>query len=530
MAHEATAVGKEGSAILLQAARPEVFRVNAFRITGLPVDASAFDITKQAEKIQMFEKWGGGQPQRGAFRLEPAPNGDQLRGSLQRLRDPEQRLVDEFFWFWPHELGQGKTDEALVALARGNEQTASKVWSRQESYHSSANVSTHNLAVLSHVRALDLELLSQTRPLTPEEAEQRDALWPSAFKRWKLLLDDEGFWSRLTARIRDLEDPRLTAGSARRMRGSLPLALLFINAQLAARAADAGNADAAGRHVKLVRDSGFDREAIEDSLRLAVEPLRSRIKNYSRTAEQETDQSPEKAEKTARWLLDQSKPLLNALDLLLPAGNATRDGAHDEVGLRALACHIAFGNKTKNWAVSLQLLNEILPLAASSSARARIQENLNIVKANDDARRCFFCEQTNSDDDCAVEVQMYGNVVRTPTYNGTNITWQKLALRIARCRSCKSIHGKVDNWTILGGVAGVLAGLGCCIPLASEDHVGWAIAVFLILAIGFCGAAAAIASNKFQQGIKGEGDKTNSPHVQEMVGQGWEFGEGPSTD
>ena len=91
---------------LAAAASPELYRVNAFRITGLPVDATARDIAKQLEKMKIAEKLGAATTRQGGpLPLVPPPDLDAVRQAMQRLRDPEGRLVDEFFWFWPSPPG-----------------------------------------------------------------------------------------------------------------------------------------------------------------------------------------------------------------------------------------------------------------------------------------------------------------------------------------------------------------------------------------------------------------------------------------
>ncbi len=46
---------------LLEAATPELFRANAFRITGLAVDATTREITKHADRLKIMEELGQGE-------------------------------------------------------------------------------------------------------------------------------------------------------------------------------------------------------------------------------------------------------------------------------------------------------------------------------------------------------------------------------------------------------------------------------------------------------------------------------------
>jgi uncharacterized protein (UPF0335 family) len=443
------------SEVLLHSASPDLFRMNAFRITGLPVDATASQINSHVEKLRLAEKFGGARPRtRRAFSIEPPPDADQLRAAMQRLHDPEARLVDEFFWFWPHELGSANGDAALAALEQGNDQHAAEIWSEIEAHHSVSNVSMHNLAVMSQLRVLDLEQTPQAGEMDPKEAAARADMWRAAFRRWKVLLENEAFWSRLTARIHALDDPRLTTGTSRRMRESLPLALLLINAQLALRAAQAGNEADAKRQLAVLRDSGFDRKIVGEALHRVVEPLRERIKTMCQSAAREVSDEAQNADSTTRRLFEYSRPVLAVIDGLLPAGDPVRDGAHDEVALQALEAQIPFVRKTQNWKTFVELLEKALAIAASASAIARIEENLRIGRDEKQLGTCFFCEDLPTEKSAEIAVPMHGNVKRQPAgYNKIETTWNHATIRVPRCAACAAAHEKHSQ--ALGNVAWV---------------------------------------------------------------------------
>lgn len=385
-----------GFDLLLDAAGPEIFRANAFRVSGLPVDATARDISRQADMLRMIQKFGGGMRHvkmmenlGGGIKesgwllpLDPPAGDDAIRDSLQRLRDPERRFIDEFFWFWPQSAGHREDDEALTMLGRGDVQAAAGIWTRRAMQASDDNVSTHNLAVLSHAIALDMELSAQTGLLSDQQKKELESRWEQSFKRWKAVLEQDGFWNRVTVRIQRLDDPRLTPETARRMRKSLTLALLLINAQLAVHAAERRDAEEVKRQLRLMRGSGFGQSVYDKAVRRVSEPLRERIYNLCKTAEGEAEADPDSADQIARRLLDHARAMLLALDCLVTEGNPTRDGAHDEVALRVLGSLITFANHTGNWKVSLDILQEALPVASREAARAKIEENIKILKNN----------------------------------------------------------------------------------------------------------------------------------------------------
>jgi len=517
-----------GSEILLSAARPDIFRKNAFRVTGLAVEASAGDVARQSEKLRMAERYGGNRLP-SALPLTPAPDADQVREAVDRLRDPERRLVDEFFWFWPNKLGGSKDDEALSAMRQGDNDQAAGIWQKHESQQSISNVSMHNLAVLMHARALDLEF--QDGRSAAIRVKDRTELWQSAYKRWKVLLEDEGFWSRLTARIRDIDDPRLTTGTARRMKSSLPLALLFINAQLAVRSAEAGNATEAQLHLAVMKASGFDDALVQDALRRAIEPIRDRIKTLCQASDKETDVHPEKGDQVSERLIIQTAPLLAVVDTLLPAGDPVRDGSHDEVANMGLRCQIGFGNKTENWKKSALLLESVLPIAAGLAMRTRIEENLRIVKTNRDMGICSFCKDDNGEDKCGVERKMYGEVQRTPSYRGTRITWSKRTVTVPRCKKCALAHKRSSNWATFAVLTSILIGIVSCgvVVSSTDDNGGLAAMLLFAFSIGGSLIGSFLAKRYFRKNILPADEAAKYPRIQELLKDGWHFGTEPAS-
>src|SRR2546421_13061050 len=82
--------------ILLQTATPDVFLRNPFRITGVAVDVTARDITKHLAQRKLRAELGEVEDVRTSqFAREPPPTIEEIRAAEQRLRIPEQRIVDE---------------------------------------------------------------------------------------------------------------------------------------------------------------------------------------------------------------------------------------------------------------------------------------------------------------------------------------------------------------------------------------------------------------------------------------------------
>jgi len=504
---------------------PSLYRSNPFRVTGLPVEVTAREVTQQLEKLEMLRRLGRDGISKGAFQLDPAPEADALREAKQRLNDPQRRIVDEFFWFWPEPPEASTSDEALVALARGDLQTATRIWTQREDSNRSG-LATHNLAVLSHLWALDMENTATTRSLSQSEQKVRDGHWRVAFSRWKILLERDAFWKHLETRIQQLDDPRLKTHVATQMRTGLPFALLSINAKLAVRSAEQTDMVNAKAQRAIMQNSGFGTPAVDEACKIASKGIRDRIKGLCAKAESDCDKDPSMGDTITRSLLTEAGQLLAALDSVLLPGQASRDATHDEVALQGLSCQIPYGNKTENWKVSVQLLDLILPIAASESARARIKDNLAIVKSNLEYQAnystCWFCRKVAPVEEAASEIKMHGNVVR---FAG-QVRWDVRTLKIPRCANCKRTHARENR---LAGLL-IFASYGAYVLACLANPPLWAGVFFALFLCPLLGALVALIVNASSRprGQKQVKHGNSHPAVTKARSEGWGIGAKPA--
>jgi hypothetical protein len=512
---------KDGCEILIKATVPEIYRINAFRISGLKVNSSTREITNQIQKSQMLGKYGDKSIKFDSpFPIIPAPDVDQIRNALHRLRDPETRLIDEFFWFWPHSIESDKMDFALDSLSRNDIKSAENIWINYEATLTESNVSRHNLAILSHLMALDIEL--NAKNLKVDELHKRDLYWTDAFKRWKLLFDHEGFWGRLMARVRQLDDPRLTTGFVRRLRESLPSAILQINAQLALTAAELGNEKEAKRHLDAIYNSGFGNEAGLTAIKRVAEPLRKRIKLICKSYADDTYSDHQSEIDASKKLIEQTKGLLKTLDILLPSDSSIREGAHDEVALRALTLVISFANKTDKWKEAIVIMEEIKLIALGESVRTRVIMNYDIFIKNLEFDQihntCFYCKVNKPDSGSVVEVKMHGEVQRLYS----KITWKYLTVRVPRCESCRKDHNKASNSIGLGVLIGGVSGMIGCLKL--EIDKGGFIAFLVLAGLGILvGYIISLSTRK----TASFDSYSQFPQIVDLRKKGWASGEKP---
>lgn len=515
------------NAALMAVAQPNLYRHNAFRIAQLPVTVDVRDVLRRQQIVALSTQTGLAVPAGPGQALPLAETSDltAFGNAMQTLHAPEQRLIEELFWFWPMEPGSEQPDEALDALRQGEVPRATSIWHRQQMVDGQGNIPLHNLAVLAHVTALDMEYASWDQSSLNGETAQCDVYWQEALHRWQILITEDGFWKHLEYRIVELDDPRLTPALAADMRTMLPLALLSINAQLALQAARQGKSKAVARQIGIMRNSGFDTTVVEEALRRAVAPIRQQIKALAAVAEEDTRADPRQGDAIAKRLAHQTQPLLHILDLL-PTGDSTRDSMHDEVALAALGCLIPFGNRTEQWKTTHECVQELLKIAIGASARTRIKENIETVKNNLLHGTCWYCQERSSDTEAEIEKKLYGNVTRTPTFFGTqtHIQWETRTVSIPRCKSCQAVHKQREHWIIGGVLVSFLVGLA----LAIFFDTSLAACSFVVIGATIIGGLVGkIVSSLKMRNTPDLSFADEFPQMRALLQKGWVIGEKP---
>jgi hypothetical protein len=368
---------------LLDVATPEMFRANAFRITGLPVDATTREITKHADKLKMMEELGQGKSlHTGAFALKTPPSVDQIREAIQRLKEPEQRIIDEFFWFWPKQFGQSASDPALKALEEGDADTALDIWTALETSPTDGLVAMHNVAVLWHLMALEWENHYAKTEFAAEKRKETEKLWRGAFKRWDLLAVDDLFWESVTTRIKQLDDPRLSSGFTRRMRTTLPQAIDKINAELAVRYAETGRMDMAQVHIQFMRETNHGLDNIEKTAELVLAPATARLKQQIERAQQRAANYPTDALKAARELLDHAHRSLPLFELFFGKESDAKNELSDEVAALCNRLPIDYHKATGDDKGCIELLRAALAYTTSIDLRQQIEKSIGTLTGN----------------------------------------------------------------------------------------------------------------------------------------------------
>jgi hypothetical protein len=367
---------------LLDAATKDLFRRNAFRVTRLPVDATSRDVAKRAEKLKVFAELGQDPHPNAAFPLRPSPTVEDIRQAIQNLKDPEKRLVDEFFWFWPESFGQSRSDPAIQALEKGDLDSAAEIWMSKRKDPIEGAVATHNLALIYHISALDWENLCLGREIDAKRREEVTEYWKAALYRWGRAATNERFWEKLAARIGQLNEPNLTTGFAKRMRVTLPAALAKINAELAIELAESGKVELALLHIQLMREISGGQAQAEKIPELVLAPARKRVSEQILRARSGAAKDPRDAVTAARELLKGARKTLALVDLFFDEDSSFRNDVFDEVAEACNQLVLTYHKATNDNETCLEFLKIVLPFAVSQELREQIEKGIRTLAEN----------------------------------------------------------------------------------------------------------------------------------------------------
>jgi hypothetical protein len=370
---------------LLEASTPTVYRHNAFRITGLAVDSTPREIKRRIDDLKAAHEMGDADEEHThAFALAPPPTMEHIREAAQRLNDPERRIIEEFFWFWPDEWGDGKNDAGLRALLNGDKDTAFKKWMEAlADHHGQASViAKHNLAAMYQLVALDSEHYALTAELESDQHETISKYWRTCFRWWEELTEDEAFWSLVADRIRMLDDPRLTTGFVRRMRMTLPEAMDKINAMLAIAFIERGKHQLAEKHVEYMVETHQGQDDVAGTMVLVASPLLQRIKTAIEQADTAARSSASSAQHAAKNLLHVATQPIRILRKFFPPNDVALADTCNAVAYACLKCERAYARATEDWQTSIAILEEAKQMAISREAIEEVTEALRLAKQN----------------------------------------------------------------------------------------------------------------------------------------------------
>jgi hypothetical protein len=322
-----------------------------------------------------------------AYPLNPPPSLDDIREAIQKIRDPEQRLIDEFFWFWPEDFGDSKSDLACQALALGDTAKANDIWQTRIKEEPQGVVPKHNLAVSYLLTAIQMEYRALGHKIPEDRRREMTDIWKSAIRKWSRIAEDDQLWEKVADRIRQLNEANLPTGFARRMRASFPEAFHNINVELIFDLAKSGHVELAKQHLQYLREHSHRPDELGQSAARVLLPAKNRLQEQIRLAVNRGEKNPRDGVNAARELLKQSHATLELFDIFYGENSDERHELYDEVATICNRLPIAYQKATDDNQTCLEILRLVLPFVTSTELRKQIEENIQILNQNIEARK-----------------------------------------------------------------------------------------------------------------------------------------------
>lgn len=360
---------------------PDLYRKNPFRIVGIHADAGAREIKRRICEIRDAMEFGDASSEFSyAYAPSPLPDLGEIQEASRQFDDPEIRVAYEFFWFWPKEWGSGRSDPAIAALMAGDSNTALEHWKSwaEGLDEDSRIVARHNIAISYHLWLLDQETKTIGAQLDEAEYTLLDNKWRESFEWWEELADSEAFWSRVSARIRMLEDPRLTTGFSRRMRATFPEAFDRINALIAIRHIEANLYPRAELHIEYMDMTHAELDDVPQTLSDVAEPLKNKIRKAIDRVEEMAEgrrNVPTQAILDLIATTERPRAILTKLAKKLSGEDGDVGDFADRISEICRTAAIKAANKDEDYDTSLLLIKQGLILAHSEEQKKKCKED-----------------------------------------------------------------------------------------------------------------------------------------------------------
>jgi len=348
--------GAAAATLLLDVARPGVYRSNPFRITGLSTAAGGREVREVRQRSTKTLAVGATVEVVSLLPLPVPARAEKVRGAFDALSDPERRLVNELFWFWS---APGMACECIGSLHEA-----------------------HDMAVRAHARALDLELAGE--PLTGAQCAERDQLWDTAATKWAAVLRRPALWDHVRSRMVTLDDRRLDESTLDALRDALPRALVLPIVELAVAAEDPTRLVAQAARWQPVCAE------VHDLVTDAAGPLIDRIDAIADSARRTLgDGDPYQA---VAALEAEAVPLLHRVQRLLPQqGDHRVMAAGDHVAIVFNNCATGRvrpgAEKRREWLARAGALATASDTRETIAANAAIRQSSPVVRESDPALR-----------------------------------------------------------------------------------------------------------------------------------------------
>lgn len=415
--------GQDSASYLHEVATSRLYLNNAFRVTGLDITTTLKEAKKHVRYREQCRKLGiAWQSQSRAYLpISSAQTIEDIQIAVdQKIANPYRRVIEELFWFWPNTEEKPADDEALSYLSEGHPDKAKTTWIAQINSHTANLVPLHNLAVLSHLQALESEqeireggcqnlscpkcheyfritaseagttidcpncqVKLRTRPLSScrPNGDVLAQLWRDAHDYWSRLWISAPFWAELSLRAKNI-DAILGPEIIDKVKKRLPEAILSINVGLSIEYCSHEEYSDATRHGQLVFTSNFSEKYKISAIHRATERMIDQIHQQAILAEKNADSRPESGLQEASCLLEKTSLSLKCFEILDFGSLNLGHAACDAVASSALSALINYEHQTHDCESLIKPAEDILNIAKSESLKNRIVENIEIINSN----------------------------------------------------------------------------------------------------------------------------------------------------
>ena len=203
-------------------------------------------------------------------------------------------------------MANSVNDPGIQALKKGDPANAFAIWKEEEGNPETGFIATHNIAVMCHLMAVEWTLYQAAVTLDSAQGQEILTYWSEALTRWKKIARSDQFWDAVRARIRSVDDFRLTTGFESEIRESLPDVLSTINAEAALEFAEQQQLELANSHLRLARETQQDPEKFARTAQQVLGPAQTLLKQQIESARERTRTSPSEALIAIHELLKQA--------------------------------------------------------------------------------------------------------------------------------------------------------------------------------------------------------------------------------
>jgi len=362
-----------------------IYTANAFRLLQLPITATDREITRRKQTLEISRKTQAPAPD-GPCKISPLDPDEinlDLNNLVDSLRDPVKRFYQEFFWFWPVSDNEEQSDPGHPPQVASSINKPVKIFSLDANDPREAAINLHNLAIFNHFCALN-------NPQSKSKTEINE-FWREAYKYWSDLAILSDFWSLLSNRVREVNDPRLSDTLVTTLRNSALSIFSYTIAQQAVRLIENDDIQGSQELLELIPNNqrNLPRNNI---LKLATTTNRERLLAIESAVKQVTENDPAHCDDEIESLITESCGELKVINTLFSNASTEfttlRDGLIETV-FNALD---VFFIKTEDYHRCIELTKKTYQIPTNSKIEKEINTYLEKYTDFGDNRQFWHCK------------------------------------------------------------------------------------------------------------------------------------------